>query len=65
VAYGINFGGDALQSLARMDLQQQHHTLSSIRTLFLTQLWMNPTENTLWVHQPQTTKQASNGWGRG
>ncbi len=39
---GQSVGGDALQSLARMDLQQQQHTLSSIRTLFLTQLWMNP-----------------------
>ncbi len=25
-----------------MDLQQQPHTLTSIRSLFLTQLWMNP-----------------------
>ncbi len=42
MAFGISVGGDALQSLARMDLQQQLHTLSSIRSLFPTQLWMNP-----------------------
>jgi hypothetical protein len=41
VAFGISVGGDALPSLARMDLEQQPHTLSSIWTLFLTQLWMN------------------------
>jgi hypothetical protein len=38
----MSVGGDALPSLARLDLQQQQHTLSSIGTLFLTQLWMNP-----------------------
>ncbi len=33
--------GDALPSLARMDLQQQPHTLSSMGSLFMMQLWMN------------------------
>ncbi len=41
MAYGISVGGDALPSLARMDLQQQPHTLSSMGSLFMTQLWMN------------------------
>jgi hypothetical protein len=66
VAYAISVGGDALQSLARMDLQQRTatHIISHGKSVYDSVVDESLLKIPNMVNE-QTTKQPSNGWGRG